>query len=150
MALKFKGDDIPGFHGPLVYTTSEPALRFSKFWDLVGEPVIAGRPGGRYVTCWILLFDQWTGNTPKKLLDYLDELDDQVGEHGSIEESGNIVQKLTQCTFLGFEPSPVGGGQDDPGPIRDDAGTLWPIADWENAEAQWWVHGILRWRQARS
>lgn len=148
MALKFNGLEIPGIHGPLVYTTQEPALRFSKFWDLHGEPVIAGRPSGRNIVCTILLFDQWTGNDPKKLLAFLDKLGEEVGEHGDLEEDEIIVQKLAKCTFLGFEPLPL-DGQGEPGPLRDDAGTLWPQADFEDAEPQWWIHGLLRWRQAR-
>lgn len=149
--IKFRGDEIPGIHGPLVYTTSEPLLRFSNFWDLHGEIVIAGRNSGRFISCTILLFDEWVGTDPKQLLDYLDDLNDEVGQHGELEESGNIVQSLKRCTFLGFEPIPL-DGQGEPGPLLDQVGSLWLLQhdDFEDAEPQWFIHGILRWRQARA
>ena len=121
----------------------ELQVRRTVFWGLAGESEIVGKPSGRIVQCFIVLHQQF--NTPKKLLDELNKLDDLVGEHGTLEETGEVPQKYKHCTFEGFERT--FNGQQHPGPLKNDAGTLFDESG--DRDFGYFQTGVLRWRQLR-
>ena len=142
MAIKFKGSTIPGTHGPLVFRSPDQQVRRMKFWDVKGEGEIFGEAGGRDISIEITIHKKFP--TVAKLLDQLEDLDDLVGEHGTLEETGNVQQKFKNCTFDGWEPVPL-PGQPNTSPLQDVAGTLRTPTN--KPDGGWFQNVLLRFRQ---
>jgi hypothetical protein len=147
--LKFSGRVISGSHGPAFVGSPEQHVRRVKYWDLVGEAEVVGKPGGRVVTYDILLHD---GYTQQSLIDELEILDDTVGDHGTLKETGNVTRTFKFCTFDGYELLPFGGQentsmlQDVALTLRDDNGT---VETQSSGSGGWFQHVRLMFRQLK-
>lgn len=147
MALKFKGTSIKGSHGPLV--VGGPALKVRRvgYWDVRGEGEIVGRQSGRPISCLIILHDGYT--RLDRLLTALAELADLIGEHGRLEETGNLVRTFDNVTFEGYDPIPL-EGQDQPGPLKDLGVLTRQAGNKTEPDNGWFAQYLLRFYQLRT
>jgi hypothetical protein len=147
MAITFKGQAIRGSHGSLIFTSPDPQLKRSRYFDIKGEAEIAGESGGRPITIDHLL--HFNCSNLGQLQTLLDKLDKLVGQHGLLRhETGSgasrQLQRFDDCTFEGYEFRAL-AGQQAPGPLQDVAGTLFD--DDGNADEGWFAPLTLKFRQ---
>lgn len=144
--IKFLGVEIPGPHTSLLPLPPTPVFRDTHFPGVNGLSQIFLGQSGRQIQCDIWLSDKtWQQAGPVKLFDEIDRLDSIVGENGRLEELGTMGRSFDECTFLGFFPTPL-QGQAEPGPITDEAMTLFDYGN--NRQGGAWVQaGKLLWVQ---
>lgn len=113
MALRFNGFDFPGTHGILTVRAFQVNSRRQHFWGVRGTAQIVSEPSFRQITCDIWCFDSW--DTPKKAQDFLDELDQILGDYGLLtnnDDQGVLVQEFNRCCFdPGYEIQQIGNSQ---------------------------------------
>lgn len=116
MTIKFDNLWLADTHGPLVVGSPEVPIRRVKYWDVVGEGEVVGRPGGRPITCLILVNNGFT--TLRKFQEQIGSMESKIGINGTLAETGDLSRKFKFVTFDGFDPVPL-GGQEEPGPLLD-------------------------------
>lgn len=136
MSLWFGNVFIPGTPGPPQIASPELGRRSVYHWGTKGETEIIGGTAGRTITIDIVVHDQIA--TSADMLSILGSLDDAIGLHDRlIDVNGPVERRLEGCTFISYEPIPL-GGQTAPGMLYDVAGCL---------DGGWWIYLRLTFRQ---
>jgi hypothetical protein len=116
MTIKFDGTWFSDTHGPLIVGSPELQVHTGKYWQVRGEAVVIGQPGGRDIGCRMLIHNGYT--RLKDFLSKISRLEKKQGKVGTLEETGNLAREFKDVLFLGFAPVPL-DGQEEPGPLLD-------------------------------
>lgn len=107
MALKLETFEFKGTHGPVVRHQPDLQSKLTKFYGIRGESEIEDEAGGRLLTVSMWIHGGW--DKQKDLEAYLDKLDINVGRlHGTLKETGVVVQTFKDVTFNGFSMESIG------------------------------------------
>jgi hypothetical protein len=144
VAINFEGDYYFGTWESPVFPAPELQTVRSKFAGVRGESEIMLESGGRTIQIHGKIHNRFAD--PQSLNAFLDHLDDQVGQHGTLEivnqgpnawSAGGVPRTFRHCTFEGFakDAGPSGGA------LADNIGLL------DGGKPSWWIEGTLTWRQ---
>lgn len=100
----FAGETLTfdGGHGELKFGEWEYPRVLTKFFGVVGASEIRGDLKTRRLHCDIWLHSSYANGAAVQ--DALDVLDDGIGFHGTLNETGSITRNFDEVTFLGFVP----------------------------------------------
>jgi len=130
VALQFAGTPIPGFHEQLALAKPVLQTKRTKFAGIAGESELVLGSGGRSITCKIWLNAPAFGSS-QALANFLSQLDDLVGGHGDLVETGAVNQTISDVTFEGF--------------VND--GPMLPAIGAGLSQGSWFVPGTLHFYQ---